>query len=108
MLLVEAVIRATDRTASQDVVLPGHLQEEQHSANDDASGVASVLEIGRAFVKLIRAGQLPRPRRTIRFWWTTENDSERRYFADHPEKIPTIWVDINQDMVGADQSLDVM
>jgi Peptidase family M28 len=108
MPLVEAVIRGTDPTSNQDVVLTGHLQEEQHSANDDASGVASVLEIGRAFVKLIREGQLPRPRRTIRFWWTTENDSERRYFADHPDKIPTIWVDINQDMVGADQSLDVM
>jgi hypothetical protein len=108
MPLVEAVIPGTEPNLHQDVVLTGHLQEEQHSANDDASGVASVLEIGRAFVKLIRDGQLPRPRRTIRFWWTTENDSERRYFADHPDKIPTLWVDINQDMVGADQSLDVM
>src|SRR5262249_2798198 len=108
MPLVEAVIPGAEPTLHQDVVLTGHLQEEQHSANDDASGVASVLEIGRAFVKLIREGRLPRPRRPVRFWWTTENDSERRYFADHPEKIPTIWVDINQDMVGADQSLDVM
>src|SRR5439155_6658886 len=29
-------------------------------------------------------------------------------FADHPAEIPRLWVAINQDMVGADQALDVM
>jgi hypothetical protein len=108
MPLVEGFIRGTDPNAGQDVVLTGHLQEEQHSANDDASGVASMLEIGRALTRLIADGRIPRPKRTIRFWWTTENDSERRYFADHPEMIPKLWVAVNQDMVGADQSLDVL
>ena len=108
MPMVEGVIRGTEPDAAQDIVLTGHMQEEQHSANDDASGCASMLEIARALTKLIDQGFLPRPRRTIRFWWTTENDSERRYFADHPEILRRLWVDINQDMVGADQSVDVM
>ncbi len=108
MPMVEAVISGSDPGAGQDVVLTGHLQEEQHSANDDASGCASMLEIGRALAKLIAERRVPRPRRTIRFWWTTENISERTYFADHPDVLKTLWVDINQDMVGADQSLDVM
>lgn len=108
MPLVEAVIPGTERGAMQDVVLSAHLQEEQHSANDDASGVASLLEIGRALTKLIAEGALPRPRRTIRFWWTTENDAERQYFAAHPDTLRRLWVNINQDMVGADQAIGVM
>ncbi|HZI40530.1 MAG TPA: M28 family peptidase, partial [Gemmatimonadaceae bacterium] len=108
MPMVQAVIRGSDPGAGQDIVLTAHLQEGQQSVNDDASGCASLLEIGRALTRLIADGHLPRPRRTIRFWWTTENNSEPRYFADHPEILKRLWVDINQDMVGADQSIDVM
>jgi hypothetical protein len=108
MPMVQAVIRGSDPTITQDVVLTAHLQEGQQSVNDDASGCASLLEIGRALTRLIADGHLPRPKRTIRFWWTTENNSEPRYFADHPEILKRLWVDINQDMVGADQSIDVM
>src|SRR6266550_7806814 len=108
MPMVQAIIRGSDPAATQDVVLTAHLQEGQQSVNDDASGCASLLEIGRALTRLIADGHLPRPRRTIRFWWTTENNSEPRYFADHPAILKRLWVDINQDMVGADQSIDVM
>jgi len=108
MPLVEAFIPGTDPTSGQDVVLSAHLQEEQHSANDDASGCASLLEIGRALSKLIADGTLPRPKRNIRFWWTTENDAERQYFAAHPRVLDTLWVNVNQDMVGADQAIGVM
>jgi hypothetical protein len=108
MPLVEAFIPGTDPTSGQDVVLSAHLQEEQHSANDDASGCASLLEIGRALAKLIADGTLPRPKRNIRFWWTTENDAERQYFAANPRVLDTIWVNVNQDMVGADQAIGVM
>ena len=108
MPLVEAFIPGTDPTSGQDVVLSAHLQEEQHSANDDASGCASLLEIGRALAKLIADGTLPRPKRNIRFWWTTENDAERQYFAANPRVLDSIWVNVNQDMVGADQAIGVM
>ena len=108
MPLVEAFIPGTNPTSGQDVVLSAHVQEEQHSANDDASGCASLLEIGRALTKLIAEGTLPRPKRNIRFWWTTENDAERQYFAAHPRVLDTLWVNINQDMVGADQAIGVM
>ena len=108
MPLVEAFIPGTNPSSGQDVVLSAHLQEEQHSANDDASGIASILEIGRALTKLIAEGALPRPKRNIRFWWTTENDAQRQYFAAHPRVLDTMWVVINQDMVGADQAIGVM
>ncbi|MFQ5928772.1 MAG: M28 family peptidase [Acidobacteriota bacterium] len=106
-VMVEAFIRGTD-VDDQDIVLTGHLQEEKFSANDDASGCANVLEIARAVKKLIDQGKLKRARRNIRFWWVTEISSQRQYFADHPEAHRSMLANINQDMVGADQSQDIL
>ena len=86
-------------------MLTSHLQEEKFSANDNQSGVASMLEIGRALTRLIADGKLPKPRRGIRFWWCDEIYSEYRYFADHPGEEKKILVNLNQDMVGAKQSV---
>jgi hypothetical protein len=106
-VMVEGFIRGTEFN-DQDVVLTSHMQEEKFSANDDGSGVGSMLEIARAMTKLMREGRLPRPRRNIRFWWTTEISSERQYFADNPGEVAKILCNINQDMVGANQAQDLM
>jgi Zn-dependent M28 family amino/carboxypeptidase len=102
--MVEARIPGTDPSLPE-VVLTSHLQEEKFSANDDQSGVASMLEIGRALTRLIADGRLPRPRRGIRFWWADEIYSEYRYFADHPGEEKKFLANLNQDMVGAKQSI---
>ena len=107
-VMVEGFIRGAEPGLTQDIMLTGHMQEGMQSANDDASGTANVLEIGRALNKLIAEGKLPRPRRSIRFWWITEISSQRQYFADNPEAHRRMWVNVNQDMVGADQSIDIM
>jgi hypothetical protein len=106
-VMVEAYVPGTE-IADQDIVLTGHLQEEKFSANDDSSGCASVLEIGRALTRLIRDGKISAPRRNIRLWWVTEISSQRQYFADHPEAHRSMMVNINQDMVGANQGQDVL
>jgi len=102
--LVEAYIRGLERH-DQQIVLTSHMQEGKFSANDDGSGCVSSLEIGRTLARLMREGSLPRPRRDIRFWWTTEGSSEVAYFSEHPQARKSILVAINQDMVGARQSL---
>jgi hypothetical protein len=107
-VMVEAFIRGTEPGLGQDVVLTSHMQEEKFSANDDGSGTANVLEVARALNRLIEDGVIPRPRRNLRFWWLTEISSQRQYFADHPTAHRTMWVNINQDMVGANQAQDVM
>jgi hypothetical protein len=101
---VEGIIRGT-RYHDQAIVLTAHLQEEKTSANDDRSGCASLLEIARALTTMIADGRLPRPQRDVRFWWVDEVTSEYQYFADHPEERNLIIANINQDMVGARQSL---
>lgn len=107
-VMVEAVLPGAEANLAQDVMVTGHLQEEGTSANDDASGTASVLEIGRALARLVAEGHIPRPRRTIRFWWVTEISSQRQYFADNPAAHLEMWVNVNQDMVGANQAQGVM
>jgi len=106
-VMVEGWIRGTS-IDNQDIVLTAHMQEEKFSANDDASGCANLLEIGRALGKLIREKKIGAPQRNIRFWWATEISSQRQYFADHPGAGERMLVNINQDMVGANQAQDVM
>jgi Zn-dependent M28 family amino/carboxypeptidase len=102
--IVEAVIRGTT-IHDRDIVLTGHLQEERFSANDDASGSANVLEIARALQRMIDDGRLPRPVRDIRFWWTDEISAEENYFASKPAERRQVLANVNQDMVGAKQSV---
>lgn len=102
--IVEGVIRGTT-IHDRDIVLTGHLQEERFSANDDASGCASVLEIARALKRLIDQGRIPRPARDIRFWWVDEISAPEQYFADNPGERGQFLANINQDMVGARQSV---
>lgn len=100
---VEAFLRGT-QPGRQQIVLTAHIQEEKGSANDDASGCASLLEIGRALARLVGEGRLPRPQRDVRFWWVNEFASQERVFRDHPEEIDAMLLNVNQDMVGARQS----
>jgi hypothetical protein len=101
---LEALIPGT-AISDQDIVLTGHAQEEKFSANDDGSGCVNVLEIGRALTRLIKDGTLPRPRRNIRLWWTNEISSEYRLWQDRPKLRDSLLVNLNQDMVGAKQSI---
>jgi len=101
---IEGWIRGT-KYHDQQIVLTAHLQEEQGSANDDGSGCGNLLELGRAFTKLIREGKMQRPLRDIRFWWTDEIYSEYRYFSDHQDDIKNMLANLHQDMTGANQAI---
>ncbi len=101
---VEAFIIGS-KVHDKQIVLTAHLQEEKTSANDDGSGCVNILDIGRTLMRLIKEGKIERPVRDIRFWWTTEISSEYQYFRDHPEDRAKMLVNINEDMVGAKQSL---
>lgn len=101
---LEAFIRGTG-IQDQDIVLTAHAQEEKFSANDDGSGCVNVLEIGRTLTRLINDRVLPRPKRNIRLWWTNEISSEYQLWKDRPDLRDSLLVDLNQDMVGAKQSL---
>jgi hypothetical protein len=100
---IEARINGTDPSLP-GVILVCHIQEEKFSANDNASGCANVLEIGRSIRHLMDTGMIERPRRTIRFWFPDEIGGPYWYFETHPEARDDIIAAINQDMAGALQT----
>lgn len=93
---------AGDGSTTQEVAVSAHLYEGviKQGANDDNSGCALTLEMGRAYIKLINEGKLPRPKRTINFQWGAEISGTRAWLAAHPEKQKAIIADLNFDMEG--------
>ena len=70
-------------------------------ANDNCTGVATLLEIGRTLARLIRDGALPKPRRTIRFVWGNEISGSTAFMNKHPELQDKLLAALNFDMTGA-------
>ncbi len=103
-----------DGSTSQEVAISGHLYEGliKQGANDDNSGCALTLEIGRAYLKLIAEGKLPRPKRTINFQWVPEISGTNAYLNAHPDKAKAIIGTLNFDMeairVGSNRSYWVL
>jgi len=91
-----------DGSTTQEVAIGGHLYEGyiKQGANDDNSGCALTLEVGRAYLKLISEGKLPRPKRTINFQWVQEISGTNAWFNAHPDKQKVIIGDLNFDMEG--------
>jgi hypothetical protein len=91
---------AGDGSTTQEVAIGGHLFEGyiKQGANDDNSGCALTLEVGRAYIKLIKEGKLPRPKRTVNFQWVQEISGTRAWLDAHPDKAKAIIGDLNFDM----------
>ncbi len=94
----------------QELLYTAHLDHPKESANDNASGSAAILDIARTFKNLINQGQLPRPRRTLRFLWVPELYGTMAYVDAHPElRGPTLGgnflANLNLDMAGENLEL---
>ena len=91
-----------DGSTTQEVAISAHLYEGliKQGANDDASGCALILEIGRAYIKLIAEGKLPRPKRTINFLFVPEIAGTNAYLTANPDKKTKIIGTLNFDMEG--------
>jgi hypothetical protein len=91
-----------DGSTTQEVGISAHLYEGyiKQGANDDSSGCALTLEIGRGYLKLIGEGKLPRPKRTINFLWASEISGTNAWLNAHPEKEKVLIGDLNFDMEG--------
>ena len=101
----QEVIHATiagDGSTNQDVVVSGHIYEGliKQGANDDNSGAAHILEMGRAYIALVKSGQLPKPKRTIHFLWVQEISGTNAWLNAHPDVAKRIIADLNYDMEG--------
>jgi Peptidase family M28 len=69
----------------EEVLALGHTAEQ--GAEDNATGVAALMEAMATLNRLIASGKLPRPRRTIRILAMPEMYGSMPYIANHPERI---------------------
>ncbi len=99
------VVHATipgDGSSDQEVFVSGHLYEGyiKQGANDDNSGCALTLEMGRTYLQLIKDGKLPKPKRTIRFLWVPEISGTNAWLNKYPDIAKRAIADLNFDMEG--------
>ena len=101
METVHAIIPG-DGSSDQEIAMSGHLYEGyiKQGANDDASGCTVTLEMGRAYMRLVEQGKLPRPKRTIHFLWVPEISGTMAWLAKHQDVAKKLIADYNFDMEG--------
>ncbi len=97
--IATAAIRGTDSTAGE-IVFSCHLDHPKPGANDNASGCATILEVGVTMAKLIRENRIPRPARTIRFVWPPEVEGTVTILNAKPQWANRIKAVVHMDMVG--------
>jgi len=98
--MIHAWIPGTE-PQGKGVIFTSHLYEGylKRGANDSMGGVAVQLEILRSLDKLIKAGALPRPRRTIHFLWPNEISGTYEFIKRNPGFAESLAININMDMV---------
>jgi hypothetical protein len=106
MNVISAAIPGTDPAAGE-VLMVAHAFETiaTPGANDNCTGTPTILEVGRTLARLIKSGELPPPRRTIRFLWGPEISGSTAYMFAHPELQDQLLAAINFDMTGANTKL---
>lgn len=78
-------------------------------ADDNASGVATVMEIARAYAQGIRSGQVQRPRYSIRFAaWGAEYRSARTFIDKEGEQLKHLRGVFNFDETGTGAERDAI
>ena len=102
---MENALAAIRGETDEEVLLLAHICHPQPSSNDNASGCAAVMEAARALQRLITRGELPRPRRTIRFMLMPEMTGTYAWLAMEEDRIGRIVAALNLDMVGENQNL---
>jgi aminopeptidase YwaD len=99
--VVTGIIPGSDASAGE-IVYSCHLDHQRPGANDNGSGCVTILESARVLNRLISAGSLPRPRRTLRFIWGPEVEGTMAYLSRHPDIRGKLRADVHMDMVGGD------
>ena len=103
--VVTATIPGADPKFKDDeIALSCHLDHQLPGANDNASGCVTILEVARTLQKLISAGTIARPARTLRFIWPPEIEGTLTLLNGKPEFAQRIKAVIQMDMVGGDQT----
>ena len=106
---VVATIPGRDRSKHMLFCAHGDSDSGGPGANDNASGVAIVLEIARTAAAAIKAGKLPQPAWDLRFAsWGGEISSTREYLASMEKDASRLRAVFNFDQSGFGSSKDAL
>lgn len=106
---VVATLPGTDR--SKYILFSAHADSDSGGpgADDNASGVAAVLEIARTAAAAVKSGKMPRPAWDLRFAaWGGEISSTREYLAAMGKDTAKLQAVINYDQAGFGASKDAL
>lgn len=101
---VIATIPGTDPSRG-DIVFSCHFDHQKPAANDNASGCAAILEIGRVIRKLVDQKRIAPPVRTIRFVFPSEMIGTIAYLTKYPDIAARMKAAIHLDMVGGNPAV---
>ncbi len=104
MPVLEAKIIGSEHP-SQEIIIMGHLDHYKPGANDNASGSAGMVEMVRNILALVNRGEIPPPRRTLRFLWLPEIHGAVAYLTEHQDLRDKGIAGMNLDMIGEDYAL---
>jgi aminopeptidase YwaD len=105
-LIPSAAIRGSHPAlAEEEIAFSCHLDHQLPGANDNASGCAAILEVARALAKLVAEERLPRPKRTLRFYWPPEIEGTIALLVSRPELAERTRAVVHMDMVGGDPAV---
>lgn len=88
----------------ESVLFVAHTSAATCPCANCAAGPALMTEIARTLNTLIDRGDLPAPRRSIKFLIIVEGSGSKAYIAAHPEELERIQAAFCFDSVGHDQS----
>jgi aminopeptidase YwaD len=104
--VVTATIPGADpKLRDEEIAFSCHLDHQRPGANDNASGCVTILEVARTLQKLIAAGTMPRPARTLRFIWPPEIEGTTTLLNAKPEFAQRIKAVVHMDMVGGNAAI---
>jgi aminopeptidase YwaD len=101
---VIATIPGTDPSRGE-IVFSCHFDHQKPAANDNASGCAAILEIGRVVRKLVDEKKIAPPMRTMRFVFPSEMIGTIAYLTKYPDIAARMRAAIHLDMVGGEPSV---
>ena len=99
-VVTAAIPGADPQLRDHDIAFSCHLDHPRPGANDNVSGCVAILEIARAVAKLIAEDRIPRPRRTLRFYWPAEIEGTMALLNARPDLAARIETVVHMDMVG--------
>ena len=106
---VIATLKGQDPSGYYLVCAHGDSDAGGPGADDNASGVATVMEIARVYSALVQSGKVPRPKYSIRFAvWGAEYRSARTFIQQEGDNLKNLKGVINFDETGTGAERDAI